>query len=138
MSLRRALNDDLAGFKRPARPSPRVRAAALALALALAPALVLAGCLAPRPAADEWTFSGTFTEAATQAEMDALGRELRDRWGVDMLVMESFPEQLLVRGLSEAECPDARGLVAAKPFVLRVGECREVVASADPDAPTSS
>ena len=88
---------------------------------ALLAALLVAGCVG---AQGTMRLGGAFTEAATQADIDAFSEDMR-RFGrgVDVAILESVPPQFSVRGLDADKCDDARALAASRPYVARVGEC---------------
>lgn len=66
---------------------------------------------------------GTFTEDATQDEMDKLQREVEDRGG-DVAFLESHPVQFHATGLDEAACEEVRSFAQDADYVQEVGECQ--------------
>jgi len=105
-----------------------MRLAASTLLAALG-AGALAGCLAHGDPPAEATFriGGTFTEGATQAEMEKLGAEAR-RLGGDMALLESFPVQFRASGMEDAACEEFRAFAEAQPYVDVLGECLDEAA----------
>lgn len=83
-----------------------------------------------------WRLGGSFTENATQAEIAEIGREL-EPYNATMRVMESFPMQYAVDGLTLEVCPEVRALLAEKPYVAVVRECEPDVPPEEPDQPVS-
>lgn len=119
----------------PGGPAPSAAApgAAPALALALASTL-LAGCGGPGPT---YLISGVFEPDATPEDIDDLQARLAVH-GATAQIMESYPLQYQIRGLNAADCADIHEVLRGLPYIDVVGECRELVASGDPDTPVTS
>lgn len=90
--------------------------------VALAALVFLAGCTAPE-SQDVMRFGGSFTEAATQADMEDFRARMAAHGADDVLLMESFPVQFNVVGLAAAACPDARAEAASLAYVADTREC---------------
>lgn len=100
----------------------RIAAFALAL-LTVFPAL--AGCATPEPdgAGDQtYQVSGTFSENATQAQMEELGNHTRDRGG-EIFYLESYPVQFRATNLTEQACEEVRSFAEDRAYVADVGAC---------------
>ena len=108
--------------------------------LALVTLLPLAGCLdsvAPGGAGAAYYLGGTFTEDASDADL-ADFRARMAPYG-DVRVMESFPMQFAVDGLTLDTCREARVVAEGRPYVADVRACHAVTSGdGGPDAPTSS
>lgn len=102
----------------------------------LVPLLLLAGCL-DAPSGGPHRLGGSFTAEATQAQVDE-ARALAEAEGGDMAVMESFPLQFGVTGLSGEACGRLRAALDAKPYVASVGACQEARPLEEPAGIASS
>ena len=135
----------------PPPPSVTMRRTPLLLAPLLAAGLLLAGCMdAPQgstgdpgggdggaPTNATHHLGGAFTREVTQAQLDE-AQALARAEGADMLLLESFPLQFSVPGLSAEACARLRGALDAKDYVAEVRACQPTQQGGDPDAPTSS
>lgn len=110
------------------------------LALLLA-AAVLAGCLSPaaeQAAGPTYRVSGSFTRDFDGDDARDLEARLAP-WYDRIAIMESYPAQYSLGGLGAEDCVEVRAILAERPYVATVGECRpETAASENPDAPVSS
>lgn len=93
-------------------------------AIAAILALALAGCLGVE--GDEWDLHGSFTAERTQADLDAWC-EIAKAYENECALMESFPEQFLMRFASAATCREARDRIVAIPHT-RADECVHLMA----------
>lgn len=94
--------------------------AVLLVAVALVP-----GCATPEPDGSDgasYQVSGTFTENATQAQMEELGNHTRDRGG-EIFYLESFPVQFRATNLTEQACGEVRSFAEDRAYVSDVGAC---------------
>lgn len=104
------------------------------LVVALLVAVASGGCI---DSGESFEFAGSFREAATQGEMDDF-RVRMERWGADdVLLLESFPVQFIVRGLEE-DCASARAEAADLVYVRSVSECRPTPVAGPDDEATSN
>lgn len=95
------------------------------LAGLLLTAVLVPGCAVPEPDGAEdgnYQVSGTFTEEATQEEMQALGNHTRAQGG-EIAYLESFPVQFRASNLTEPACEDVRAFAADQTYVAEVGAC---------------
>lgn len=103
----------------------------------------LAGCHAPTDDAgdtedpEQWAIPGTFTEEATQQDIEDLETRLQPYDG-SMVVMESFPMQYRIEGPVKDDCPDVRAMLLGLEYVAEVGNCLAVTEAASPDESTGS
>jgi hypothetical protein len=95
----------------------RVRKACVLFALALA-----AGCTTG-DGSHAHGFGGAFTPEATQEEVAEFSNVMEQRHGGSVAVMESFPMQFHVRGLTETGCTQARQEAAGLQYVDSVAAC---------------
>jgi hypothetical protein len=86
--------------------------------------LLLAGC-AETPGGVEYRVGGSFTEDATQADVEDLQRRLA-AWGADAAIMESYPLQYQIGGLDGPSCDEVRAMLANRPYIASVGRCQAV------------
>lgn len=97
--------------------------------------VVLVGCV-DQPSLDH-EVSGTFTENATQAQMNELAGEVEDRGG-RLFQLESFPVQFRAAELSAEDCGQVQAFAAGADYVAEVGECERSEQTEDGDEPTDS
>lgn len=86
---------------------------------------LLPGCATPEPdgSSDQtYQVSGTFTENATQAQMDELGNHTRDRGG-EIFYLESYPVQFRASNLTQEACSEVRSFAEDRTYVSDVGAC---------------
>lgn len=82
--------------------------------------VVLSGCVA----GGQYSLSGTFTEDATQADMEDLGDRVAAHGGT-LDLMESFPVQFSASGLDNNGCDAVREEALARDYVAAVGSCTD-------------
>lgn len=104
--------------------------------------LVLAGCHEPAPRnggsdAAGWEIRGTFTENATQDDLEDLRMRL-EPYDAEMRVLESFPMQYHVTGPRIDDCPDVEELLRDRLYVADVGTCMVREPTNEGDEPTGS
>lgn len=93
----------------------RLRPSAIALVV------LLSGCAAPDPS-PTFSLSGSFTADRTQGDLDEFAA-IVDPYSDDVAIMESFPEQFSIRGITGG-CEQLRATLEAKDYVASVGACR--------------
>lgn len=98
-------------------------------------ATALVGCVDQAP--PEHRVSGTFTENATQDQMDELAGQVEDRGG-EFVVLQSFPAQFSATGLADAACEEVAAFAANATYVAHVGSCQPVEPSEDPQEPVNN
>ncbi len=103
-----------------------LRARSLALATLLLATGALAGCTSSegdqaRESRDH-EVDGSFTTQATQQDIEALERELEDV-GAELVVLESFPMQFVVRGFTGESCQEVLEILNDDTAVDAVGPC---------------
>lgn len=102
----------------------------------LAAAILLAGCASPA-AGPTFALSGAFTPERTQQDLDEF-HAIVAPYSDDVAILESFPEQFSIRGITGG-CEQLRATLDAKDYVASVGTCRvETEGTGDPDEATSS
>lgn len=80
---------------------------------------LVAGCLGP---GTTYELAGTFTENATQQQMEELGAKVRDRRGT-FAQLESFPVQFRAADLARSDCQAVRSFALNATYVADVGRC---------------
>lgn len=93
-------------------------------AIALILAALAAGCSGPGVEGESWDLHGSFTTERTQADIDAWC-EVAKAYENECVLMESFPEQFLLRFPTEAQCREALGRILAIPHTRSDG-CRHL------------
>jgi hypothetical protein len=104
------------------------------IAVTLVLALLFAGC---SQGIAEHQFGGSFTEAATQNDIQDFRTRMEKHGATDVLILESFPAQFVVRGLT-TNCEAARSEAGSLAYVRSVNDCRKTVTSSNGDAPTAT
>lgn len=103
-----------------------LRARPLALATVLLATGALVGCTSSEPDQAredrDHEVDGSFTSQATQQDIEALERELEDI-GAELVVLESFPMQYIVRGFTGESCEEVVDILSDHPAVDAVGPC---------------
>lgn len=95
------------------------------VALSLLLVIGMPGCTEPSPGAPSYEVAGSFTEAATQADVDDLERRLA-HWEAGLAVLETYPMQYRITIADGPACDEVREMLAARPYVADVGRCRAV------------
>lgn len=85
----------------------------------------------------DWRLGGVFTRNASQEDLQDIQGEADARGG-DLRVMESFPMQYMIDGLTQSACIELRALLQEKDYVDTVRECRLVQLGEDPDEPADN
>lgn len=86
-------------------------------------AVALAGCTDGPDESRDWRVSGHFT-AEPRPDWDEWNALVATYTDAPAMIMESFPEQFAVEGLTEAGCAAFRAEVLALPYVASAGDCR--------------
>lgn len=106
------------------------------LPLAVAAVLLAAGCASPGDS-PSFQLSGSFTVDRTQADLDEF-QALAEPYSDDVAILESFPEQFVIRGIVGG-CEQLRATLASKDYIATLGSCTvESDAGDDGDEATSS
>ena len=79
------------------------------------------GCMSG-PEGAAYQLSGAFTAQRTQADIEEF-HEIVAPFSSDVRIMESFPEQFVVAGMSKTGCDDARSQLVGKPYIGSLSQC---------------
>lgn len=114
------------------------------LSLVLLLSLFLAGCHEPTPedrqngiSDQEWEVRGTFTENATQEDIEDLRTRLEPYDG-ELFVLESFPMQYQITGPEVRDCPDVEEMLRTRVYIADVGTCTVTAPATEPAEPAAS